>query len=143
MDRLETCSKFIHRFTKNAINGINNAKKCKKSRIPEFRTVSKYANFWNIRPIWEWIFLIEIKYFFEKFLLISFRIRIVSNRTTSISVEVYEYCRYLVRSTEIKKNSFMWRTPGWTSANRWLARKLWNYFIITISSLTWNGSISC
>jgi hypothetical protein len=33
--------------------------------------------------------------FFEKFLLISFRIRIVSNRTTSISVEVYEYRRYL------------------------------------------------
>jgi hypothetical protein len=63
--------------------------------IPEFRTVSKYANFGNIRPIWEWIFPIEIEYFFEKFLLISFRIRIVSNRTTSISVEVYEYCRYL------------------------------------------------
>jgi len=67
-----------------------------KSRIPEFRTVSKYANFGNIRPIWERIFLIEIKYFFEKFLSISFRIRIVSNRTTSISVEVYEYRRYLV-----------------------------------------------
>jgi hypothetical protein len=34
--------------------------------------------------------------FFENFLSISFRIRIVSNRTTSISVEVYEYRRYLV-----------------------------------------------
>ena len=33
MDRLETCFKFIHRFTKNAINAINNAKKCKKSQI--------------------------------------------------------------------------------------------------------------
>jgi hypothetical protein len=28
MDRLETCFKFIHIFTKNAINAINNAKKC-------------------------------------------------------------------------------------------------------------------
>ena len=27
MDRLETCFKFIHRFTKNAINAINNVKK--------------------------------------------------------------------------------------------------------------------
>ena len=33
--------------------------------------------------------------FFEKILSISLWIRIVSNRTTSISVEVYEYCRYL------------------------------------------------
>jgi hypothetical protein len=33
--------------------------------------------------------------FFENFLSISFQIRIVSNRTTSISVEVYEYRRYL------------------------------------------------
>ena len=63
--------------------------------IPEFRTVSKYTNFGNIRPIWERIFPIEFEYFFEKFLSISFRIRIVSNRTISISVEVYEYCRYL------------------------------------------------
>jgi hypothetical protein len=67
-----------------------------KSRIPEVRTVSKYANFGNIRPIWERIFLIEIKYFFEKFLSISFRIWIVSNWTTSINVKVYEYRRYLV-----------------------------------------------
>jgi hypothetical protein len=37
-----------------------------------------------------------MEYFFEKFLSISFRIRIVSNRTTSISVEVYEYRPYLV-----------------------------------------------
>ncbi len=63
--------------------------------IPEFRTVSKYANFGNIQPIWEQIFPIEIEYFFEIFLSILFQIRIVSNRTTSISVEVYEYCRYL------------------------------------------------
>jgi hypothetical protein len=64
--------------------------------ILEFRTVSKYANFGNIRPIWERIFLIEVKYFFENFLLISFQIPIVLNRTTAISVEVYEYRRYLV-----------------------------------------------
>ena len=101
MDRLETCFKFIHRFTKNALNAINNAKKCKKSWIPEVRTVSKYANFGNIRPICERIFQIEIKYFFEKFLSISFRIRIVSNWTTSISVEVYKYRCYLVDCSNI------------------------------------------
>jgi hypothetical protein len=39
--------------------------------------------------------------FFEKFLSISFRIRIVSNRTTSISVEVYKYPRYLGVTTLI------------------------------------------
>ncbi len=66
-----------------------------ETRFTIFRT-AKYANFGNIRPIWERIFPIEIEYFFEKFLSISFRIRIVSNRTTSISVEVYEYCRYLI-----------------------------------------------
>ena len=64
--------------------------------IPEFWTVSKYANFGNIQTIWERIFPIEIEYFFENFLSILFQIRIVSNRTTSISVEVYEYRRYLV-----------------------------------------------
>jgi hypothetical protein len=69
--------------------------------IPEFRTVSKYANFGNIRPIWERIFPIKIEYFFENFLSISFRIWIVSNRTTSISVEVYEYCRYLMPSSTL------------------------------------------
>jgi hypothetical protein len=57
----------------------------------------KYANFGNIRPIWERIFPIEIEYFFENFLSISFQIRIVSNRTTSISVEPYEYCHYLIK----------------------------------------------
>ena len=36
MDRLETCFKFIHRFTKNAINAINNAKKCKKAEFLSF-----------------------------------------------------------------------------------------------------------
>jgi hypothetical protein len=44
------------------------------------------------------MFPIEIEYFFEKFLSISFWIRIVSNRTTSISVEVYEYRRYLLEA---------------------------------------------
>jgi hypothetical protein len=68
--------------------------------ILEFRTVSKYANFVNIWPIWERIFPIEIEYFFEKFLSISFRIWIVSNRTTSISVKVSEYRRYLVYTSQ-------------------------------------------
>ncbi len=63
---------------------------------------SGVSNCIEVRKFWEYltdlrqIFLIEIKYFFEKFLSISFRIRIVSNRPTSISVEVYEYCRYLL-----------------------------------------------
>ncbi len=64
--------------------------------IPEFRTVSKYINFDTIWPIWEQIFPIENEYFFDQILSISIRIRIISNRTTSISVELYEYRRYLV-----------------------------------------------
>ena len=36
MDRLETYFKFIYRFTKNAINAINNAKKCKKAEFLSF-----------------------------------------------------------------------------------------------------------
>ncbi len=66
--------------------------------IYEFRSFELYQStqiLGYIRPIWERIFPIEIEYFFENFLSISFRIRIVSNRTTSISVEVYEYRRYL------------------------------------------------
>ncbi len=59
---------------------------------------------WNKQNVFFIIFPIEIEYFFEKFLSILFRIRIVSNRTTSISVEVYEYRRYLTRS-HLKKLS--------------------------------------
>ncbi len=91
MDRLETCFKFIHRFTKNAINAIKNAKKLN----------SWVSNCIEVRKFWEYSTDLRTNIsdrdqkFFEKFLSISFRIRIVSNRTTSISVEVYEYRHYL------------------------------------------------
>ncbi len=61
-----------------------------------FWTVSKYINFGTIQPIWEQIFPIENEYFFDQILSISIRIWMVSNQTTSISVELYEYRRYLV-----------------------------------------------
>jgi hypothetical protein len=59
--------------------------------IYEFRSFELYRSMQILG-----IFPIEIEYFFEKFLSILFRIRIVSNRTTSISVKVYEYHHYLL-----------------------------------------------
>jgi hypothetical protein len=66
-----------------------------------FRTVSKYINFGTIWPIWEQIFPIENKYYFDQILSISIHIRIISNRTTLISVELYEYRSYLVQADGI------------------------------------------
>jgi hypothetical protein len=77
----------------------------------EFRTVSKYINFGTIRPIWEQIFPIENEYFFDQILSILIRIRIVSNRTTSISVELYEYRRYLLKAA-LKRPSGLIKIEG-------------------------------
>ena len=63
------------------------------------RTVLKYAILENIRPIWVQIFSIEFEWFFVKFLSISYRCRIVSIRTTSLSVELNDYLSYLLKIT--------------------------------------------
>ncbi len=63
---------------------------------------SGVSNCIEVRKFWEYLTDLRTNIsvrdwiFFWKILSISFRIRIVSNRTISISVEVYEYRRYLV-----------------------------------------------
>ena len=67
---------------------------------------SGVSNCIEVRKFWEYLTDLRMnisdrdQIFFENFLSISFRIRIVSNRTTSISVEVYEYRHYLIQTSQ-------------------------------------------